>query len=254
MSPVTFTKPYATREGLEQAVTHHAWLTEHAHPLRLPPIMGVRAGHIDFALIKGRHAELVDVPTVAAALGQAHAAAWASDLHRARLTAAHPLPGGRELADFVSPRVAALRRRHEAGLATRDELAALQPLLEPAPAAPVAFYKDTNPRNVLITASGEPVMVDFDDLTLAPFGYDLAKLLVTLAMTHGLIPPEALTTALAGYNQPLADAGLMPVSLTQFLGHADLHHLLTLPYLGRGGYRHPWPTVRPTLDTLEDLR
>ncbi|MEU9832975.1 phosphotransferase [Streptosporangium sp. NPDC048047] len=250
MSPAPFTKPYSTPEKLQRAVAHHAWLSEHAPSLRLPPIVALRAGHIDFAFINGRHALLADVPTVAAALGHAHAAAYASDLHRARLTTAHPLPGGGDLADFVSPRVAALRRRHHAGLATSDELAALQPLLEPDPDAPAAFYKDTNPRNVLITASGEPVMVDFDDLTLAPFGYDLAKLLVTVAMTHGSIPPESFTTALTSYNQPLADAGLTPVPLARFIGYADLHHLLTLPYLGRGGYRHPWPTVRPALENL----
>ena len=41
---------------------------------------------------------------------------------------------------------------------------------------PAAFYKDANPRNFLITPAGHPVTIDFDDLTLAPFGYDLAKL------------------------------------------------------------------------------
>ena len=39
-------------------------------------------------------------------------------------------------------------------------------------------------RNVLVTPSG-PALVDFDDLTLAPFGYDLAKLVVSTAMTFG---------------------------------------------------------------------
>ncbi|MET7327980.1 phosphotransferase [Nonomuraea sp. NPDC005650] len=197
---MTFSKPYATREALEQTIAHHAWLNEHAGSLRLPAIRTVRADGIDFASIEGRHARFTDAPAVATVLGRAHAAAWKGDLHRALLAA--------------------------------------------SPATPVAFYKDTNLRNVLITADG-PVMVDLDDLTLAPFGYDLAKLLVTLAMTYGPLPPATFTTSLACYNQPLIDAGLPPVPIGRFLGHAELHHLLTLPYLGKSGYRHPWPTVRP---------
>ncbi|WP_214317024.1 phosphotransferase [Nonomuraea sediminis] len=244
----TFAKPYRTSEDVHQAAAHHAWLTEHAHPLRQPPITAVHDDRIDFAFIHGRHTLIADLLTVATVLGRAHAAAWASDLHRARLTTPHPLPSGHVLADFVTPRVAALRRRHQAGLATTEQLAALEPLLEPVPGTPVAFYKDTNPRNVLITAAGEPVAVDVDDLTLAPFGYDLAKLLVTLSMTHGPIPVGYFTAALDFYNESLSEMSLEPVSLTQFLGHADLHHLLTLPYLGTGGYRHPWPTVRPALE------
>jgi hypothetical protein len=46
-------------------------------------------------------------------------------------------------------------------------------ILTTAVSRPVAFYKDTNPRNILITAAGQLITVD--DLTLAPFGYDLAK-------------------------------------------------------------------------------
>jgi hypothetical protein len=50
--------------------------------------------------------------------------------------------------------------------------------------------------NILITSIGRPVTVDIDDLTLAPFGYDLVKLVVTLAMTHGRLPGNALGRAL----------------------------------------------------------
>ncbi|MGI5274167.1 aminoglycoside phosphotransferase family protein [Nonomuraea sp. CA-218870] len=245
-----FSKTYATRADLDQTLANHAWLDEHAGPLRLASIVRVDVDRIDFAFVEGRHAVFADTLDVAAVLGRAHAAAWHSDLHRALLTTTHPLDGAHHMADFVSPRIAALRRRTEAGLIGEQQVtAAVQALLAASP-APVAFYKDTNPRNVLITADG-PVMVDFDDLTLAPFGYDLAKLLVTLAMTHGPLPIEAFTTALACYNQPLIDAGLLPVSVDQLLGHADLHHLLTLPYFGQGGYRHPWPSVRPCLEELK---
>ncbi|MFC5821149.1 aminoglycoside phosphotransferase family protein [Nonomuraea harbinensis] len=246
---MTFSKPYATREALEQTIAHHAWLSEHGGPLRLPGIVAVRANGIDFTSVEGRHARSTDAPAVATVLGRAHAAAWKSDLHRALLTTAHPLAGGRELPDFISPRIAALRRHGDAGFFNAHQVAAAQSLLAANPAIPVAFYKDTNPRNVLITADG-PVMVDFDDLTLAPFGYDLAKLLVTLAMTYGPLPPGTFTTALARYNKPLLDADLPAIPIGQLLDHAELHHLLTLPYLGKGGYRHPWPTVRPRPEDL----
>jgi Ser/Thr protein kinase RdoA (MazF antagonist) len=246
---MTFSKPYATREALEQTIAHHAWLNEHAGSLRLPAIRTVRADGIDFASIEGRHARFTDAPAVATVLGRAHAAAWKGDLHRALLTTAHPLAHGHELPDFVSPRIAALRRHRAAGLVNAHQMTAAQSLLAASPATPVAFYKDTNLRNVLITADG-PVMVDLDDLTLAPFGYDLAKLLVTLAMTYGPLPPATFTTSLACYNQPLLGAGLPPVTIGRFLGHAELHHLLTLPYLGKSGYRHPWPTVRPRPEDL----
>ncbi|MFG1697230.1 phosphotransferase [Nonomuraea sp. NPDC049309] len=245
-----FSKPYAIREALEQTVAHHAWLKEHAGPLRIPSIVTVHSDQIDFVLVEGRHALVADAPAVATDLGCAHAAAWKSDLHRAILTAAHPLPGGRKLSDFVAPRIAALRRHRDAGLVSAQQVADVQSLLAINGATPVAFYKDTNPRNVLITAEG-PVMVDFDSLTLAPFGYDLAKLLVTLAMTHGPLPLEIFTTSLARYNEPLIAAGLPPVSIDQFLAHAELHHLLTLPYLGKGGYRYPWPSVRPLSEDLK---
>ncbi|MFD1547135.1 phosphotransferase [Nonomuraea guangzhouensis] len=246
----TFSKPYSTRKDLEWAVAHHTWLAEHAKSLQLPPLVAVHANRLELGFVDGRHAVVADVPTVAAALGQAHADVWASDLHRALLTHAHPMSGGHELADFASPRMAALHRRCEAGLISVRQMAAVQPLLSPHPATPAAFYKDTNPRNVLIT-SGGPVMVDLDDLTLAPFGYDLAKLLVALAMTDGPLPPETYTAALSCYNLPLTHAGLPSVPIDEFLGYAELHHLLTLPYLGKGGYRHPWSTVRPTPEDLK---
>jgi Ser/Thr protein kinase RdoA (MazF antagonist) len=65
---------------------------------------------------------------------------------------------------------------------------------------PAAFYKDANPRNFLITPAGATMMVDFDELTLAPFGYDLAKLVVTLAMSYGALTVGQISTALSTYN------------------------------------------------------
>ncbi|MEU4574612.1 phosphotransferase [Nonomuraea sp. NPDC023979] len=250
MSPGTFRKSYSSHQDLGRVVANHAWLAEHAKPLQLPTLVAVHADHIEFGFINGRHCSVDDAPTVAITLGQAHAAAWQSDLHRAMLTRSHPTSDTHELPDFASPRIRALDRHHEAGLISASELAVVRPLLEPHPAELAAFYKDTNPRNVMIT-SGDPVMLDLDDLTLAPFGYDLAKLLVTLAMTYGPLPSGAYAAALACYNRPLLDAGLPLVPIRRLLEYAELHHLLTLPYLGMGGYRHPWPTVRPTSEELQ---
>jgi hypothetical protein len=52
------------------------------------------------------------------------------------------------------------------------------------------------PATSLSPPDGTPVTIDFDDLTLVPFCYDLAKLIVTLAMTHGPIPCATITEAL----------------------------------------------------------
>ncbi|WP_246835242.1 phosphotransferase [Micromonospora sp. MH33] len=57
------------------------------------------------------------------------------------------------------------------------------------PSPPTAFYKDPNIRNYLV--DGEDIaVVDFDDLTLAAFGYDLAGLLVTASMTYGRLDEQ----------------------------------------------------------------
>ncbi|SDG83989.1 Phosphotransferase enzyme family protein [Sinosporangium album] len=250
MTLATFTKSYSGREAVCQAVAHHAWLNQQAQPLRLPPILAVHTTSIDFGFVDGRHAQVNDAPAVAAALGHAHTAAWASDLHRAHLNRPHPLASSRSLTAFVAPRLAALRQRERDGYASSQEVAAVLPLLNLDPATRVAFYKDTNPRNVLMTAGSEPVMVDVDDLTLAPFGYDLAKLLVTLAMTHGPLPIGTFTGALTAYNQPLLAGAVTPVALSQLLDYAEIHDLLTRPYQGRGGYRYLWSDVRPVAENL----
>lgn len=245
MSPRIFTKVYNTPEDRARAVRHHAWLTEHVPAFRQPGIEAVGETSIDFAYVHGRHPDTRDLPMLAALLGDAHGAAWVSDLHRARLDVAHPLP------DFLAPRLAALdARRRTSHLNGDHDLAAAKKLLRAVAVGPVAFYKDTNPRNIIITEQGVPVIVDVDDLTLAPFGYDLAKLVVTLAMTYGPLPMEAIRDALAIYNRAVMehDARLEGIGMTQLLSHAELHRVLTAPYLGHGGYRHPWPPVRITIE------
>ncbi|WP_420867541.1 hypothetical protein [Amycolatopsis rubida] len=89
-------------------------------------------------------------------------------------------------------------------------------------------------------------MVDFDDLTLAPFGYDLAKLVVSTGMTHGTLRSEATEAALAVYNICAGrpdDA--TACTFGQLRVYAEFHHRLTARYLHRNGYCHAWPDVRP---------
>ncbi len=91
-----------------------------------------------------------------------------------------------------------------------------------------------------------PVTIDFDDLTLAPFGYDLAKLIVTLAMTYGPLPAARIAAALGAYNAATRHCRrLIPVTWEELMDWAEIHHILTSRYLGRAGYPHGWHEVRP---------
>ncbi|WP_329428836.1 phosphotransferase [Streptosporangium sp. NBC_01495] len=251
MNTPVFTKVYRTPESRAQTVRHHAWLAEHAGPLRQPCIEAVGATSIDFTYVDGCHPGVRDLPMLAALLGDAHGAAWVSDLHRARLNVPHPLPADHTMADFIAPRLTAFdARRRTHHLADDEDLAAAKRLLHAVAIGPVAFYKDTNPRNILITQQRIPIIVDVDDLTLAPFGYDLAKLIVTLAMTYGPLPLTVIQNALAIYNRAAAghDAWLGGTGMSQLLGHAELHRILTAPYLGRGGYRYLWSQACPVIE------
>jgi aminoglycoside phosphotransferase (APT) family kinase protein len=248
MTGRTFTKVYATEAKRETAQRNHEWLSRHAGPMALPPITGSRSRKLTLAWVDGRYAEPRDLERVARHLGSCHAAAWGNSLHKARLTTAF-VSDGQVLAGFVGPRAAALCRRFREGHVTSARaLDAALALVHRAAGCPVAFYKDTNPRNILITPSGPPVTIDTDDLTLAPFGYDLAKLVVTLSMTHGPLPVDLVERALTAYNSAAAahHQQLGRTTLTRFMEYAELHGILTAPYLGRGGYRWPWTRVRPT--------
>jgi Ser/Thr protein kinase RdoA (MazF antagonist) len=198
--------------------------------------------------VSGRHAVPADLEVLAGHLGDVHGAAWVTALHSARLDTPYSAGRGTVILDFLSPRLTALDRRRDLGdVLEADGAAGTVGLLLENLKGPVAFYKDTNPRNILITPTGRPVTLDFDDLTLAPFGYDLAKLIVTLAMTHGSLPMSAIERALDAYNTSAAchATRLRYTTLTQLLDFAEIHHVLTAPYLGRGGYRYLWPAVRP---------
>ncbi|MFL6124240.1 phosphotransferase [Actinophytocola sp.] len=245
--PNRFVKAYPTMQARAAAEHHYRWLTTHVQPVQLPALLTVRDTSLEFIHVLGRHALSSDLVRIAAHLGDAHGAAWTSTLHTARMDQPHPISRGATISDFIGPRLAALHRRHQAGYLSAHDLDAMQDIVTAAAPEPVAFYKDTNPRNILITAAGELITVDFDDLTLALFGYDLAKLIVTLAMTDGQLPDELIESALDAYNTTAARHGavLGHVDAQRLSRYATLHHILTTPYLGRGGYRYPWPTVKP---------
>lgn len=234
-----FTKAYADQDSCHAAAANHRWLCALGFPL--PPLFAERPYELDFGFIHGRHVEPHDLVPIAAYLGRIHAHAFDAELYGARLDVPYVTRSGHRIQDFVQPRLRAVDARLRSELVPDPLLDAadIAWLFEEAAGEPAAFYKDTNPRNVLVTATA-PVMVDFDDLTLAPFGYDLAKLVVTLAMTHGPLPD--VDDALAAYNAALAK--LTKVTRDALMAWAEIHHILTSPYLGRGGYKHSWNELR----------
>lgn len=194
----------------------------------MPTLRSATARELVFEHLGSRQPNADDLSVLAAALGRLHAAAYTRQLHAARLDKPFAVPCGLIIMDFVTPRRQALTRI---------------PL--PVNGLPAALYKDANIRNFLLTDNGVAI-VDFDDLTLAPFGYDLAKLIVSTAMTHGQLDPSEVEFALKIYNTHTAQAGRdTTCALPQLRAYAEFHHRLTARYLHRNGYRHPWPEVRP---------
>lgn len=227
-SPV-FIKHYPDPARGAAAARHLRWLEELDSGVRLPHLYPGTATHLMLEYLNGRQPEPGDLPQVAAVLGRLHGAAHARDLHAARLEQPYDTGAGPLIADFHTSRQQALK---EVGITVTRR--------------PVAFYKDANLRNFVITATG-PAVVDFDDLTLAPFGYDLAKLVLSTAMTHGHLPPGLIDATVHAYNHAVTATGGPdhPCSLADLAAYAEVHHLLTARYFGRNGYRHPWDMVRP---------
>jgi aminoglycoside/choline kinase family phosphotransferase len=230
MTPAVYVKHYAVPQRAAAAVAHHAWLAGLDSGVRVPRLLDARAGQLTFEHLGHHHPQPSDLPVLADALGALHAAAHRSQLSGARLdqpfTTTGPSGGVLTIRDFFTP------RDH-----VRDWLPA-----QPAGTS-VAIYKDANLRNFLLTNTGVAV-IDFDDLTLAPFGYDLAKLVVSAAMTFGAFPPELVDHALDAYNTRL-EPGTGRCTRANLRSYAEVHHQLTRSYLHRNGYSHPWQQVRP---------
>ncbi len=228
MSPTPYVKRYSDPVRGQAARAHLEWLTRLGSGVRMPDAYRSDATRLVMERVTGRHAGPGDLEVVAVTLGRLHGTAHVRHLHAARLD--RPFTAdGLTIADFHTG-------RHEVLAEFGVDTAGL----------PAALYKDTNLRNVLITDTG-PALVDFDDLTLAPFGYDLAKLVVSIAMTHSCIPADHIEGARRAYTASAETAGGPAAACTteQFVAYAEIHHRLTARYLYHHGYQYLWPTVRP---------
>ena len=256
MSIPAHVKRYPNPAARNGAYANYRWLAALGSPVRLPGL--VPHGEQDclaFEQVEGRHAMPADLPMLAGHLGDIHGAAYVRELHHARLYQPHHTQAGHVLPSFPDGRLRAVARELQTSSVpgARLPVACAQRLITGAD-GPAAFYKDANPRNFLITPSGNPVTIDFDDLTLAPFGYDLAKLIVTLAMTHGPIPAQGIASALSAYNGATARhrPGLPGVTWDELMNWAEIHHILTSRYAADGRYSHRWGQARPATRPTED--
>jgi hypothetical protein len=228
MTGVVFVKRYPSTERAFAARAHWDWLAGLKSGVRLPALRSATPQQLVFEHLGSQHPSPDDLTILADTLGRLHAAAYTQQLHAARLDQPFPTQHGLIISDFITPRRATLPT---------------MPL--PLTVLPTALYKDANIRNFLLTGDGVAI-IDFDDLTLAPFGYDLAKLIVSTAMTHGRLDPHTIELALQTYNAHTAKAGPHTTCSMQHLRiYAEYHHLLTARYLHQNGYHHPWPEVRP---------
>lgn len=244
-----FVKHYASSSARQAAEANYRWLAGLETRLRLPELTAASGPVLCFERIEGRCARPEDLVMLAAHLGDVHGSAHAAELHQARLNQPYRAVRGHMLPSFPHRRADAVARELRAGNVPGNELMSVargQRLLAGAD-GPAAFYKDANPRNFLITPDGLPVTIDFDDLTLAPFGYDLAKLVVTLAMTYGALPGEQIAAALCAYNTAAARpcAALPGVTWAELMNWAEIHRILTSRYAADGRYPRRWHEVRP---------
>jgi hypothetical protein len=244
-----FMKYYLSSAARQAAEANYRWLAGLGSRVRLPALIAANGPVLCFEGIDGRWARPEDLVMLAAHLGDVHGSAHVTELHQARLNQPYRAMRGHVLPSFPHRRVDAVRRELCAGNVPGNGLvsaARAQQLVAEA-VGPAAFYKDANARNFLITPDGLAVTIDFDDLTLAPFGYDLAKLVVTLAMTYGALPGDQAAAALRTYNTAAARCceALPGVTWAELVNWAEIHHILTSRYAADGRYPRRWHGVRP---------
>ncbi|MFI5501084.1 phosphotransferase [Nocardia asteroides] len=226
MSATTYFKNYASPQLAETARAHQDWLLHLDAPVHVPQVRDLTGTRMTLEHLKGHHPRPDDLPVVAVALGGLHAVANHRYLHAGQLDRPFEATPTLTIGGFTSSRAAVLPHDFESeGL-------------------PCALYKDSNVRNFILTDDHIGI-IDFDDLTLAPFGYDLAKLVVSTAMTHGPIPRALIENALDRYNDETTRIPNAYCDLGSFQLYTEIHHHLTSRYLGRHGYAHQWPEVRP---------
>ena len=244
-----YVKRYASTPARNRAEANYRWLTRLQGPAHLPELRYSGERELCFQHVEGRHALPADLTMLAAHLGDIHGSVHQAELCKAELPRPYLATGGQVLPSFPAGRLAAVERELAAGHVPNPRLTISQACrLITSADGPAAFYKDANPRNFLITPDGTPVTIDFDDLTLAPFGYDLAKLIVTLAMTHGPIHGAAITEALNAYNSAVADhcPTMPPATWEELMSWAEIHHILTARYADNSRYPFPWDQARPS--------
>ncbi|TQS41813.1 phosphotransferase [Cryptosporangium phraense] len=226
-SPV-FVKRHPDAACVLAARRHRDWLEQLGSGIRLPHAHPGTGTLQILERIEGRQPEIRDLVDLAIVLGRLHGTAYQQHLHAAQLDDPFTATPALTIPDFCACRQQVLAR------------------FDVPVGGDVAFYKDANLRNFLITTDG-PAVVDFDDLTLAPFGYDLAKLVVSLVMTYGSIAASAIHEALDAYNTAVVHAGGPASSATAYdlALYAEIHHVLTARYLHRNGYEHSWADTRP---------
>jgi Ser/Thr protein kinase RdoA (MazF antagonist) len=240
----TWTKTYPTPHAARAAAAHYDW-TSDTGQLQLPDLLLRDETSLVFTYVNGRHVQPADLRAVARALARFHAAAHQ---HLGGVPAGRPhrTHSGLTIPGFSTRRAERLQQaltspERPATWLTPEHAAAW---MERAEGLPAAVYKDANVRNFLLTDTAI-VGIDFDTLTLAPLGYDLAKLLISAVMTHGPIAETVLEGALAAYNDVLAAADLRGCTAEEFAAWSEIHHVLTSPYQGINGYQHRW-TSTPT--------
>lgn len=244
-----FVKRYPDDSTRRRAENHYRWLAGLGNPLLLPELCAATRLDLCFEHIDGRHARPDDLTMLAAHLGDVHGTAYSRELRDARLGQPFRTAAGYVMPSFLEGRADAVERELRSGHLQDTALTVDQAhrLLVGADGL-AAFYKDANPRNFLITRIGNLVTIDVDDLTLAPFGYDLAKLVVTLAMTYGPLPAPIVANALTAYNTATAAHGraLPGVAWDELMNWAEIHHILTSRYTADGRYAYQWNEVRPS--------
>jgi Phosphotransferase enzyme family len=239
----TWTKTYPTAQAAAEAVTHYEWIRD-VGQLPLPNLLRRDDRKLIFTRVHGRHVTPSDLPNVARVLARFHTAAHqhlggirAGEIHHAR--------NGVTIEAFSHHREQRLLDLLT-GPAPPDTWltpSQVEAWMGHAARLPATVYKDANVRNFLLTGA-HTVAVDFDTLTLAPPGYDAAKLIVSAAMTYGPLSPAFIDEVRASYNMVLHAAHLPICTSEEFTAWTEINHVLTSRFQGLNGYRHSGASTR----------
>lgn len=240
-----FAKRYADNSTATRAVANHKWFSTLPIPFQVPALISARGNVLRFEYLPGRHARPADLHHLAGLLGRMDAIVHSHALGGARANDSYARVGGNILPGFGEARRDKLHSMFRRGRVVNTRaLPFFEKWLKKASNMEASVYKDANLRNFLVSRN-EVAIVDFDTVTLAPFGYDLAKLVVTLAMTYGAISSPMVKMTLSRYNEAAASLGAVYCRPAAFAAWTEFHHVLTTPFLGQGGYNFSWADVRP---------